>query len=162
MRSDYRGEPGDKKWLAGLIIFVFYPAVLRLEYLKKAGIKAYKSLIPFYGTYKTYELFFNKRFFPVYVFLWLIKLGALALEKSETQYLISNTADVLIFLGVILPLITGAKKFGKSRLFRICTLLMPPVFVGILAFGKSKYLIKKEKKKKKKKKKPKANSRKPS
>ena len=59
MPHDHRGEPGDKKWLAGLIIFVFYPAVLRLEYLKKAGIKAYKSLIPFYGTYKTYELFFD-------------------------------------------------------------------------------------------------------
>ncbi len=151
MRSDYRGEPGDMKWFAALIIFVFYPAILRLEYLQKAGIKAYKALIPFYGTYKMYELFFDKRFFPVYVSFWLVKLGTLAFAKSEIQYLITNTADVLIFLGVILPFITGAKKFGKSRLFRICTMLMPPIFVSILAFGKSKYIIKKEKKKKNRK-----------
>ena len=140
MAHDYRGEPGDMKWFGSLVFFVLWPAAFRCGYFKKAGLKGYKALIPIYGTYKFYDLYFDKRFFWVYLSFWAARIAIAAFFKDwEGYYFTSNTLDVLIFASSILPFATGAKRFGKGWFYSVCTFLVYPVFTAILVSGKHKY-----------------------
>lgn len=150
MAHDHRGAPGDNNWYTSLVVFVFLPAVFRCWYFQKAGQKRYKALIPVYGSFKFFDLYFDKRFFWVYSAFWVAKIATYAFFNNWAGYYItSNTLDVLIFASVILPFATGAKRFGKGWFYSVCTFLVYPIFVTILASEKYKYRPKNAKKAKK-------------
>lgn len=134
-----RGNPTteDERHFYPLLFFVIWPAVLRCLYFRKAGEKPFKALIPFYGTYKFYDLFFHRRFFLIYLLLWGMKIVTLVfLGNAEFYYALSNTLDVLIFLLTIFPFATGAWRLGEGVLFSVFTFFLYPLFAAILVFQK--------------------------
>ena len=129
--------PEDEKYFYPLFFFVIWPAVLRCLYFQKAGDKPFKALIPFYGTYKFFDLFFNRRFFWINLLLWIMKICVIAFLRSTVVYAaLNNTLDVLIFLSAILPFATGAWRMGEGIVFSIFTFILYPLFAAIVAFQK--------------------------
>ncbi len=129
--------PEDKRHFYPLFLFVIWPALLRCLYFQKAGEKPFKALIPFYGSYKFFDLFFHRRFFWIYLLLWVMKMVTLAfLGNAEFYYALSNTLDILIFLIAILPFATGAWRMGEGVVFSVFTFLLYPLFAAIVVFQK--------------------------
>lgn len=83
----------------------------------KAGIEGWKSLIPFYNCYCLSELTFNKG--------WLFIL------------LLISPINIVFMLVMSYKL---AKRFGKSTIFAICSIIFPYITMQIIAFDDSKYL----------------------
>ena len=129
--------PEDERLFYPLLLFVIWPAVLRCLYFQKAGEKPFKALLPFYGSYQFFNLFFHRRFFWVYLLLWIMKMGVLAFFKEAVfYYALSNTLDILIFLFSILPFATGAWRMGEGVLFSVFTFFLYPLFAAIVVFQK--------------------------
>ncbi|MCR2033549.1 DUF5684 domain-containing protein [Anaerofustis stercorihominis] len=108
--------------------FIFIPIILpliilliilisRWKIFDKAGEAGWKALIPFYGTYTLCKITFGFGWYMLLFFIPYINL---------IMYIITY-----IKLG---------KKFGKGKLFILGLTLFTPIFLFILAFGKSKYL----------------------
>lgn len=129
--------PEDFRMFFPLFFFIIWPAVLRLQYFRKAGEKPIKALIPFYGTYKFYDLFFHRYFFWVYLLLWIAKaVTAVFLENAVFYSALSNTLDALIYLCTVFPFATGAWCLRESVLFSVFTFFLYPILAAIVAFQK--------------------------
>ena len=129
--------PEDMRIFFPFFFFVVWPTVLRCLYFQKAGEKPFKALIPFYGTYKFYDLFFHRHFFWIYLLLWIMKIYTLMfLGTAEFYYALSNTLDVLILLCTVFPFATGAWCLGEGVLFSIFTFFLYPLFAAIVVFQK--------------------------
>lgn len=129
--------PEDMRIFFPFFFFVVWPTVLRCLYFQKAGEKPFKALIPFYGTYKFYDLFFHRHFFWIYLLLWIMKISALVfLQNAVFYYAFSNTLDVLILLCTVFPFATGAWCLGESVLFSVFTFFLYPLFAAIVVFQK--------------------------
>lgn len=129
--------PEDMRIFFPFFFFVVWPTVLRCLYFQKAGEKPFKALIPFYGTYKFYDLFFHRHFFWIYLLLWIMKISALVfLQSAVFYYAFSNTLDILILLCTVFPFATGAWCLGESVLFSVFTFFLYPLFAAIVVFQK--------------------------
>lgn len=115
--------------------------------LGKMGKRRYFAIIPMLGDMEmSTDLFRNMRSFwrpaviTVAMFLTSRYLG------MDNEYSIIMAFVALVVYGVFLMRLYWrlAKQFGKSRLFAVGLILMPIVFLLILAFGKSVYLGKPE------------------
>ena len=105
----------------------------------KAGEAGWKSVIPFYNDYILYKIIWgNARmlllplgcvlFFVVYLF-----------SRDILWIFISFTLFISSLCGAVVTHLKLAKVFEKKTGFGFGLVLMPFVFLPILAFGKSKY-----------------------
>lgn len=115
-----------------ILLFV-YSAIALSKIFKKAGIKGWIAWVPFYNTWKFFELGnFN---------------GALSL--LPLAFFIIGLIPIIGFIGsfavaafgVLAVLATNniGKGFGKKETFTVLAFLLPFVWLGILAFGKDKW-----------------------
>ncbi|MBR6029906.1 MAG: hypothetical protein IKP40_12550 [Clostridia bacterium] len=118
--------------------------------LKKAGEKGWKALIPIYGSYVKYRIAHC-----VYLFWWMIGsfaafatavFGLVPLAFALSSGDLAIAAIVIMIISVLAGLVISfltwvrlARAFGRSKAFAVGLLLLNPVFVGILAFGKAEY-----------------------
>jgi hypothetical protein len=133
--------------LFGLILMVMGEWKL----FKKFGEKSWKSIVPYYNTYLTYKHTWSKRAFWVYILSSILFNAAQTASKDLAQYYPDKIWPTLIIL-IALPLgivaatcsvlyaIRMAEVFGKGKLFCVGLLILYPVFIAILGFGKSKYV----------------------
>lgn len=129
--------PEDERLFFPLFFFVIWPAILRILYFQKASEKPLKALIPFYGTYKFFDRCCHRRFFWIYLALWIMKICAIVFLKKVSVYTaLNNTLDVLIYLISILPFATGAWRMGEGILFSVFTFILYPLFAAIFVFQK--------------------------
>ena len=143
-----------KEFLAGeglaYDIFVIALAVLELVFFwkifEKAGEKGWKALIPGYNIYIFFKLVWNKNMFWLFIIPFVILIGLsylVPVNPSQTVGFVGTLAVigciVWIFIIYINLLSKLCRAFGKGGLFLLGLLFIDLVFLGILAFDKSKY-----------------------
>lgn len=97
---------------------------------KKAGIPAWKAIIPFYNTYLLYQI------------AWKTDIFWISLTLSVVAFLspfLGVFASIAIFVFSIILNGYLAKVFKKGGGFAVGLIFLPLIFRYILAFDKSKY-----------------------
>lgn len=136
-------------------IFVLGVAALQIVALwkifTKAGEDGWKVLIPFYGSYTQYKIAWKTG-----MFWWTLglALGGSALSAAGAGMLAAAGAataanialmvlgGALIIAAAVLEVICTVhlgRRFGKSGWFIFGMIVLPCVFLSILAFGKSTF-----------------------
>ena len=113
---------------------------------KKAGEESWKALIPFYNIYLLSKIAWNKDWKE-----WYIIIFFLPSIFYFFSFLLYYFTDYIVYLGnslnsifILFMLITSyklSKSFGQSTAFAIGILLLPWIFIPILAFSKNKQYI---------------------
>lgn len=107
----------------------------RWNLFKKAGIGGWKALIPFYTDYLFFKLAWRAKYY-----WWCLGLQVLSSVMGNYNIFF---IDILGTLGLcvfwILLNAKLAEKFSKGKGFLLGLIFLNPVFMLILAFGKSKY-----------------------
>lgn len=102
------------------VIIAVLMIVATWKIFQKAGRPGWASIIPFYGAYVEFEI--------VGMNGWL--------------FLLLLVPIVNIVFSIIL-MVKLAKAFGRSAGFAVGIIFLPFIFIPMLAFGKSKYVLKK-------------------
>lgn len=118
---------------------------------RKFGERPWKSLIPYYNTYIMYKRAWSKGAFWIYFLTSTLFTLAQNWSKTLAQNSADNFWDTLIILvalpfGIIAAIysilyaLRMAEAFGKGKLFCLGLLVIYPIFVAVLGFGKAKYI----------------------
>lgn len=121
------------------IIWLFITILGRWKLLKKAGESGWKSLIPFYGTYTIYKISWHTTMFWLYYAIAVIDIIVSYLSQSGAA-VVFGALMVLAGIGIrIEQMYRLSVCFNKGILFTLGLIVFRPVFILILAFGKSEY-----------------------
>ena len=118
---------------------------------RKLGEKPWKSIVPYYNTYIMYKRTWTKRAFWIYILSSTLFNFAQNASKSVAQRFPNSSWMTLILLialpfGIIaavcsiLYALRVAEAFGKGKLFCVGLLVVYPIFIAILGFGRSRYV----------------------
>ena len=130
------------------LVNLVYMSVFWWFILEKSGEKGWKALIPIYGNYCKFKSIDNISLFwgyIIYVILniiiyWSIQVdssnGIINLGTYEGRSLINLIFDLYFNIRISMNL---TKVFNKSGGFTAGLIFLPHIFLGILAFGKSKH-----------------------
>ena len=118
---------------------------------KKFGEKPWKSLVPYYNTYIMYKRTWGKRYFWIYFLTSTLFTIAQNTSNSLAHHFPDSSWKTLILL-IALPLgiiatvcsilysLRLSEAFGKGKLFCVGLLIIYPIFIAILGFGRSRYV----------------------
>ena len=120
----------------GIIIFLLISPTL---IFKKAGIEPWKALIPFYNVYLFNKIAWNKEWKKWYIIVLLLPIIN-KLFFSEPSAIGSYLKSIFILFEII-TLYKLSKSFNQSNLFTIGVILLPWIFIPILAFNNNKQYI---------------------
>ena len=121
------------------ILFVLVAGLLVCNWriFKKAGRSGSACLIPYLNIYIESDLIFGS---PVY-FAAVLICQVLYIAAGQRGLSVLRFAALLVGAGGYIWRCFGmAKVFGKSRWFAVGLLLLPFIFIPILAFGKAGYI----------------------
>jgi hypothetical protein len=118
---------------------------------RKLGEKPWKSIVPFYNTYIMYKCTWKKSAFWIYLLSSTLFNIAQSTSKSLAQHVPDNSWATLILVfafpfGIIAAIcsilyaLRLAESFGKGKLFCVGLLVVYPIFIAILGFGRSRYI----------------------
>ena len=121
----------------GSLIYV----ICRWRIFTKAGEKGWKALIPYYATYTEYSI------------TWIGILGIVMLLLFPVSGYLTSTyevASLMYIIGTVLGLVASvigfmqfhklSRAFGHGFGFTLGLIFLNPIFMLILAFGKSQYV----------------------
>jgi hypothetical protein len=111
-------------WLFLLIIGIF-AIVVNWKIYKKAGKEGWEILIPIYNIWVLYEIVGLKGWYSLLIFIPLI-------------------GPIIAMVFTVIAYVKLAKCFGKNPMFAVGLIFLSPIFLAILAFGKSEYKLVKE------------------
>jgi len=111
--------------------------------LKKAGKPGWLSLIPIYNGYALLNVISLPGWWAILLAGWFM-VRNLVLWAFGAQHMPVGLQIVFSFGWETMPLwyfvaMEVSRSFGKSRWFAMGLFLLPPVFYGILAFGRAEY-----------------------
>lgn len=115
--------------VVGLFIAIFF-IVCQWKIFKKAGEEGWKSIIPIYNTYIYLKICGISGWFMLIFFLPLIPVEGITLVASVISGLFSIYSSYRL-----------SKSFGHGVGFTIGLVLLPIIFIPILAFGSSEYSL---------------------
>ena len=124
-----------------LIALIILLTVAEWKILTKAGEKGWKSLIPFYNIFVSHHIVgMSHTWFIIEVIAWIIEF-VLELVKMPAPVVLAVGIAVGIFTLVseLVHIIKMCSCFGKRTGFKIGMILIPELFMLIIAFGKSEY-----------------------
>ena len=124
-----------------LIALIILLTVAEWKILTKAGEKGWKSLIPFYNIFVSHHIVgMSHTWFIIEVITWIIEF-VLELIKMPAPVVLAVGIAVGIFTLVseLVHIIKMCSCFGKGTGFKIGMILVPELFMLIIAFGKSEY-----------------------
>lgn len=124
--------------LIPVIIVSVILIVANFKLYKKAGKEGWKCLIPYYNTWTECE-FLGLNTNWVWILLGASIVGGILDGMLDTT-LFSYVSTAASFYFSILRSISMAQSFGKDTGFGVGILLLPVVFVPMLAFGKAEYV----------------------
>ena len=104
----------------------------------KAGDKGWKSIIPIYNGYTQFKLFWNTKMFWITLALAVVA-GICAAVGGTVLIIIYTLLMIAAFVIAIMFSHRLSKSFGHGTGFTVGLVLLQPIFVLILAFGKSEY-----------------------
>ena len=134
--------------LAVLIMMV----VAEWKLFRKFGEKPWKSIVPYYSTYILYKNIWSKKTFWIYLIsstifesaFYAIKYMSKSMPDSDLMAIIVLIAVPFAIVAAICSvifLLRTAEAFNKGLAFCIGLLLIYPVFIAILGFGKAEYVL---------------------
>lgn len=132
MDSGYGYYYSPTFFVAFTLIFLIIGIVLIVADWKiytKAGYEGWKSIIPIYNTYILYEIAFGMGNGMSWFAAWLISS---VLSFIPFVFIIPFAINIIVYYRL-------SKCFGKGIGFFIGMLLLPVVFLPILAFGDTTY-----------------------
>lgn len=144
-------------YLIAMIVIVLLVAALMIaagwRVFTKAGQKGWKVLIPFYGDYIFYKIAWKTKYFFIMIACLLagdtlINMADMAPDLTVIMVILGA---ILLLIAVILEIMSTvrlAKAFRKRSGFAVGLILLPVVFLPILAFGPAKYRKRKRRRKK--------------
>ncbi len=130
-------------WLILVISIVFLSAIF-----VKSGEKAWKAFIPFYNLYILFKISWNSSKFWVFLGLIIVALLSMIIASFNINdsatiggiftvlWIISMAIAFIMNIELIFKL---SSSFDKGVIFTIGLLIIPAIFLGILAFDKSTY-----------------------
>jgi len=110
-------------FLVALIVGIFM-IIVTWKLFQKAGKPGWAAIVPFYSQYVLAEISWGNGWFFLIFFASIIP--------------VIGTIAVLVFS--VLTYIKLAKAFGKDGGFAVGLIFLNPIFLAILAFGKSQYV----------------------
>jgi len=127
------------------LIFLFVMVVVLVLYIlaywmifRKAGEAGWKALIPIYGTYTEYKLFWNDRMFVLWIIMALIAVAFRFM--SGPGAMVSQLAYFGVSVMHILISVKMSYSFGHGVGYALGLIFLPPIFLLILAFDDSVYI----------------------
>lgn len=115
--------------------------VCRWRYFAKAGDRGWKALIPIYSTYTEFSLFWKRRMFFLLLAVSLaFPLSCAFAVRDSKLLLLAAVLSVLELLIVFRKTHKLSQAFGHGIGFTLGLIFLQPVFLLILAFGKSRYI----------------------
>ena len=125
-------------------LFLILIASGRALLFKKAGFKPIQAFIPFYSTYKYYEIFWKGKYGLIEMvltnaFYMLLPRDQRLLNAGAIGY-ICLTIYVLKFMLLIVAQLKLSKSFNKSLFYTFGLVFMEAIFVLIIGLSKSEYL----------------------
>ena len=128
--------------VVAVIVFYVLFAVAEWKILKKAGEKGWKSLIPVYNVFVSHHIVgMSHIWFILEVASWIIELALELIpaipEPVGLVFGIATGAFTLISEAV--HMVKMCCCFGKGTGFKIGAVLIPDLFLMIIAFGKAQY-----------------------
>lgn len=127
--------------LTAVIAFSVLFVIAEWRILTKAGEKGWKSLIPFYSIFVSHHIVgMHHAWFIAEVITWVTELVFEMVRFPEPVVVVFGIA-VLIFtlLSEAIHIIKMCNCFGKGTGFKIGMLLLPGLFLLIIAYGKAEY-----------------------
>ncbi len=139
-------------FILNLLLLTYYIIymIAEIRILEKEGEKGWKALIPIYNFYVTYRI--EGVFVPWFYFA----ASCTILEFIEDILKICSVhmpvwLEIIFAAANLLMLITESvfsvhlgRSFGKSTAFKAGLVILPQIFYPILAFGKSKFIHRKQ------------------
>ena len=138
--------------IVGDIVVLILSIVFLWKVFEKAGDKGWKAIIPFYNLYNLFKITWKTKYFWL-LFVFLIILissafyGTLLIEANANAKILGTIVELICigsavgFIIIYINLLSYiCYAFNKSKLFMLGLLFLNIIFMGILAFDKSKYV----------------------
>lgn len=126
---------------AVLAMYVLYAAA-EWKILTKAGEKGWKSLIPIYNIFISHHIVgMSHAWFVIEMIVWVAELVfEIVTAIPEPVVLVFGiAAGIFTVVSELIHIIKMCNCFGKGTGFKIGMVLVPFVFLMIIAFGKAEY-----------------------
>lgn len=125
--------------VAVALVALFIVAEWRI--LTKAGEKGWKSLIPFYNIFVSHHIVgMSHAWFIAEVITWIAEAVFEIVKMPHTVVLVFGIiTGVFTVVSELVHIIKICNCFGKGTGFKIGMVLIPDLFLMIIAFGKSEY-----------------------
>ena len=124
----------------------------------KCHRKGWESIVPYYNTYIMCKVSGSKMMWGIILMVAPFVMGIISnafdifgsiFQSSDFMIgliaivggLVSLVAIVIMYIASFIIYINLAKRFGKSTGFGVGLVLLPIVFIPILAFGKAEYQV---------------------
>lgn len=125
-------------------IFYILVIIAKWKIFVKAGEKGWKSLIPFYSDYILFKLFWETKWFWLYLGCTVVAsiVGSIPIENTPSSLLFALLCFALaIMLIVVVVMLFNrmSKSFGHGAGFTFGLLFLSPIFFLILGFNNDKY-----------------------
>ena len=105
---------------------------------KKCGEAGWKAFIPFYNKYIRFNLYWDKKFFWIYLVMALVSYG-LGSNATGVMALVALAAGIGMIITTVKVEMKCARCFGKGTGMGILLIVMPWLANIILGFGKAEY-----------------------
>ncbi len=105
----------------------------------KAGDHGWKVLIPFYNLYMEFKLFWQRKWFLLYLVLSIGMFIFAGIASSPLTYYLTLALFIIIIGMDYYLYYMMSLSFGWGGAFALGLLCIEPVFMMILGFGQSKY-----------------------
>jgi len=115
-----------------LLVILIITLVFMWKVFEKAGQPGWAALVPFYNFYILTQIVGRPWWFVLLVFCGV-------LVGIFFGNVIQSLSSLVSFAALMILWIDTARSFGKDIGIGILTGLLPPVGLGILAFGDAKY-----------------------
>lgn len=123
------------------LLMVLLVLIAKWKIFSKAGEKGWKSLIPVYSTYVEYGFTWNHKqgiLFMVAVLVFRVMTGLF--DSDSIMYALAAIPGIYAAVLSVIQMHKLSKSFGHDASFTVGLLLMNPIFLLILGFGKSQYV----------------------
>lgn len=104
----------------------------------KAGVAGWKAFIPFYGKYIRYSLFWDKKFYWVFLVAYIV-MTAIGSAAEGVLAFVAFAAAIVALVTTCKVEFKCARCFGKGTGMGLLLLFMPWLANIILGFGKAEY-----------------------
>ncbi len=126
--------------LTFMLVFWIFQIIAFWKIFTKAGEPGWKSIIPIYNNYIQFKITWKPMWFWVnFVLLLINSIIAQVSEPNALILVISGIVAIALLVLNIVAMVKLSRSFGHGVGFAIGLILLYPIFVLILGYGKSEY-----------------------